>query len=62
MLTICKPANNTCSEPEYAASLIRAETLEREITALCAQINAANYRLLQLIVALENENPWGAWG
>jgi len=62
MLTMCKPAINTCSEPEYADSLARAEALEREITDLCAQINAANYRLLQLIVALENENPWGAWG
>ena len=59
---MCKPAINTYSEPEYAASLIRAEALEREITDLCAQINAANYRLLQLIVALENEKPWGAWG
>ena len=59
---MCKPANNTYSEPEYAASLARAEALEREITDLCAQINAANYRLLQLIVALDNEKPWGAWG
>ena len=59
MLTMCKPAINTYSTPEYAHSLIRAEALEREITDLCAQINAANYRLLQLIVALENENPWG---
>ena len=62
MLTMCKPAINTYSEPKYAASLARAEALEREITDLCAQINAANYRLLQLIVALENESPWGAWG
>ena len=59
---MCKPANNPYSAPEYAASLVRAEALEREITDLCAQINAANYRLLQLIVALENESPWGAWG
>ena len=59
---MCKPANNPYSAPEYAASLVRAEALEREITDLCAQINAANYRLLQLIVALENEKPWGAWG
>ena len=57
-----KLANNPYSAPECADSLIRAEALEREITDLCAQINAANYRLLQLIVALENENPWGAWG
>jgi hypothetical protein len=62
MLTMCKPANNPYSAPEYAASLVRADALEREITDLCAQINAANYRLLQLIVALENEKPWGAWG
>jgi len=62
MLTRCKPAINTCSESKYAASLARAEALEREITDLCGQINAANYRLLQLIAALENETPWGAWG
>ena len=59
---MCKPASNPFSAPEYAISLARAEALEREITDLCAQINAANYRLLQLIVELENENPWGAWG
>ena len=59
---MCKPAINPYSEPEYADSLVRAEALEREITDLCAQINAANYRLLQLIVALDNEKPWGAWG
>lgn len=59
---MCKPASNPYSAPECAHSLARAEALEREITDLCAQINAANYRLLQLIVALENENPWGAWG
>jgi hypothetical protein len=62
MLTMCKPASNSYSAPECADSLARAEALEREITDLCAQINAANYRLLQLIVALENEKPWAAWG
>ena len=62
MLTMCKPASNPYSASECADSLARTEALEREITDLCAQINAANYRLLQLIVALENENPWGAWG
>ena len=59
---MCKPAKNPYSEPEYAESLIRAEALEREITDLCAQINAANYRLLQLIVELDDQQPWGAWG
>ena len=62
MLTMCKPVNNPYSAPEYADSLVRAEALEREIIDLCAQINAANYRFLQLIVALENEKPWSAWG
>jgi len=43
-------------------SLIRAEALEVEITELCAHINAASYRLLQLVAALDDEGPWGAWG
>ena len=28
MLTMCKPANNPYSAPEYAASLVRAEALD----------------------------------
>lgn len=59
---MCKPANDSFSAPEHAASLVRAEALEHEITDLCAQINAANYRLLQLIAELDNQQPWGAWG
>ena len=47
MLTMCKPASNPYSASECADSLARAEALEHEITDLCAQINAANYRLLQ---------------
>jgi hypothetical protein len=38
------------------------DALERKITDLCAQINAAGYRLLQLIAELDDEAPWGAWG
>jgi hypothetical protein len=33
--------------PEISPSLARADALEREIIDLCAQINAAGYRLLQ---------------
>ena len=48
--------------PEYPNPLARADALEREITDLCAQINAASYRLLQLIAELDDEAPWGTWG
>ncbi|MCP4332020.1 MAG: hypothetical protein GY785_05150 [Gammaproteobacteria bacterium] len=39
--------------------LARADALEREITDLCAHINAAGYRLLQLVAELDDEEPWG---
>ncbi len=42
--------------------LARADALEREISDLCAQINAASFRLLQLVAELDDEAPWGAWG
>jgi len=48
--------------PEIPNPLARADALEREITDLCAQINAASYRLLQLVAELDDEEPWGAWG
>jgi len=48
--------------PEYPNPLARADALEREITDLCVQINAASYRLLQLVAELDDEEPWGAWG
>jgi len=48
--------------PEYPNPYARADALEREITDLCAQINAASYRLLQLVAELDDEEPWGAWG
>jgi len=48
--------------PEIPNPLARADALEREITDLCAQINAASYRLLQLVAELDDEAPWGAWG
>jgi hypothetical protein len=47
---------------EITNPLARADALEREITDLCAQINAASYRLLQLVAELDDEAPWGAWG
>jgi len=47
---------------EYPNPLARADALEREITDLCAQINAASYRLLQLVAELDDEEPWGSWG
>ena len=56
------PSTDVFSTPPQAASLVRADALEREITDLCAQINAAGYRLLQLVAELDDEAPWGAWG
>jgi hypothetical protein len=55
-------APNSSPTPEISPSLARAYALEREITDLCAQINAASYRLLQLIAELDDQEPWGAWG
>jgi hypothetical protein len=57
-----KPSTDVFATPKQADSLTRADALEREITDLCAQINAASYRLLQLIAELDDEAPWGAWG
>ena len=56
------PATAIPASTRQACSLTRADALEREITGLCAQINAAGYRLLQLIAELDDESPWGAWG
>jgi hypothetical protein len=61
-LTMCKPATDVFMTAQQPDSLTRADALEREITDLCAQINAASYRLLQLISELDDEAPWGAWG
>ena len=53
------PRKFTCApgDPYY-----RAEQLEHEITELCAQLNAGTYRLLELIVELDEQKPWGMWG
>jgi len=59
---MCKPATPILTPALHPDSLARADALEREITDLCAQINAASYRLLQLIAELDAEAPWGAWG
>ena len=59
---MCKPATHVSATTQHPDSLARADALEREITDLCAQINAASYRLLQLISELDDESPWGAWG
>ena len=48
--------------PNPPDSMTRADALELEITDLCAKINAASYRLLQLVAELDDEEPWGAWG
>ena len=56
------PAPSVYQAPEIPNPLARADALEREITDLCAQINAASYRLLQLVAELDDEAPWGAWG
>jgi hypothetical protein len=55
-------APSVIQAPEITNPLARADALEREITDLCAQINAASYRLLQLVAELDDEAPWGAWG
>jgi hypothetical protein len=57
-----KPDTNVFATTPQADSLTHADALDREITDLCAQINAASYRLLQLISELDDEAPWGAWG
>jgi len=59
---MCEPAISVSPTPVKDQSLVRAEALEVEITELCAHINAASYRLLQLVAALDDEAPWGAWG
>jgi len=59
---MCNTATDVFANPKQADSLIRADALEREITDLCAQINAASYRLLQLIAELDDTGPWGTWG
>ncbi len=56
------PSSSVFQAPEIPNPLARADALEREITDLCAQINAASYRLLQLVAELDDESPWGAWG
>ncbi len=50
---MCTPVPNVSPTTQYPQSLARAVALEREITNLCAQINAVSYRLLQLIAELE---------
>ncbi len=57
-----EPATSVYPTTKKYQSLIRAEALETEITDLCARINAAKYQLLQLVAALDDEAPWGAWG
>jgi len=56
------PATSVSETLEKPNPLARADALEREITDLCAQINAAGYRLLQLVAELDDEKPWGARG
>ncbi|MCP4471757.1 MAG: DUF222 domain-containing protein [Gammaproteobacteria bacterium] len=56
------PAASVPQVSELPNSLARADALEAEITELCAHINAASYRLLQLVAELDDEAPWGAWG
>jgi hypothetical protein len=52
-----EPAACVTPTPQKALSLTRAEALETEITELCAHINAASCRLLQLVAALDDEAP-----
>jgi len=53
------PTASVSQALEYHNPYARADALEREITDLCAQINAASYRLLQLVAELDDEAPWG---
>ena len=59
---MCKLATEIFATPLQADSLTRDDALEREITDLCALINATSYRLLHLIAELDDTAPWGAWG
>ena len=61
-MALSKPATDVFATTQQADSLTRTDALEQEITNLCAQINAASYRLLQLISRLDDESPWSAWG
>ena len=54
------PAYNSPVPPPTAYG--KAAQIENEITELYAHVNAATYRLLELIRALDEEQPWGAWG
>jgi hypothetical protein len=58
---MCKPATDVFATAQQPDSLTRTDALEREITDLCAQINAACFRLLQLISELDDTAPWSAW-
>ena len=51
------PAGSVSQVPEIPNPLAQAEALEVEIAELCAQINPASYRLLQLVAALDDEAP-----
>ena len=44
--TMYDPAPGVSGAPEIPDPLARADALEREISDLCAQIDAASYRLL----------------
>ena len=55
-------ATSVSKVPEIPNPLARADALEAKITQLCAHINAASYRLFQLVAALDDEAPWGARG
>jgi hypothetical protein len=37
------------------------DTLADEITTLCGHLDAAEYRLLELIRQLDEQAPWGLW-
>ncbi len=54
------PTYNSPTPPPTAYD--KAAQIEDEITELYAHVNAATYRLLELIRELDKEEPWGAWG
>ena len=59
MSAVALAAEPACAiHPHY----VRAEALEQEIVELCAHLNAATYRLLELIGELDEQEPWAVWG
>ncbi len=57
-----QPATHVFSNPLQADSLIRADALEREITDLCAQINAARCTKTGSVSSVSQAVHYGSHG